>query len=292
MTRLFTFGCSFTNYSWPMWSDLFGLEFDHYENWGVPGIGNIAIANRVTECHVKNNFTADDIIVVQWSSHIRNDYHLFRKPPEGRDVLMGWKTKGSIFNYLNEEIYDNKWIDNFFDEPSYVMLSLNAIHSTQLFLESTGCKWAMTSIGNFNRLGTDFIFEPGGYGEKTDRKLDLWEALPGMLPYKDKIWNDKFTWVEPIGTYCWQNKEELYHWQSTDDTEPWVDPHPSVDLSIDWLYNRLKPALELDNSKATPEQLDWALKCRTLKKTMTRLDYFAQIAARTCLGYNNTYKGF
>lgn len=34
MTRLFTFGCSFTKFFWPTWADILGQEFDYYENWG------------------------------------------------------------------------------------------------------------------------------------------------------------------------------------------------------------------------------------------------------------------
>ena len=27
---------------------------------------------------------------------------------------VGWKTPGSIFNFINEELYDEKWIKNIF----------------------------------------------------------------------------------------------------------------------------------------------------------------------------------
>ena len=51
MRRLFTFGCSFTAYGpIPTWADFLGLEFEQYENWGMSGIGNRGIAERVAEC--------------------------------------------------------------------------------------------------------------------------------------------------------------------------------------------------------------------------------------------------
>ena len=291
MSRLFTFGCSFTQYSWPMWSDLLGTEFDHFENWGIAGIGNVGISNRITECHVKNTFTPEDTVVVQWSSHLRNDYHLFRRPPYGRDAVTSWKTKGSMFNYLNQDLYDKKWMINFFDENSYIMLSLNAIHSAQLFLENTGCKWAMTTIGKFNKLGSDFDINPGGYGE-IHKDVDLWEDAEMFLPYKDKIWNDKYNWVEPIGTYCWKQKDELYWWQDEKDPEPWFDPHPSVNLGIDWLYNRLKPALGLDNEKLNEKQKDMISGCAKLKSQTTNLMEFSDIIMKTLPHYNTTYRGY
>jgi hypothetical protein len=290
MSRLFTFGCSFTKYTWPMWSDIFGLEFDHFENWGVSGGGNICIANRVIECIVKNNITSDDIVVVQWSTHLRHDYHTFEYLTDGPDKEAGWKTKGSIFNYLNVKKHDKTWLKNFFDEQSYVMLTLNAIHSTQLALESTGCKWAMTSLADISNLGSDISIDPG-YNESST-KQKLWDEYPLFLPYKDKIWNDKFTWVDPIGPFCWKRMDEMYWWLDDGETERWCDPHPSINLSIDWLYNKLKPALNLDNTKLIDEQKQWVIDCADLKERFPRLDDFGEIASRTLTKYIKTYRGY
>ena len=290
MSRLFTFGCSFTKYTWPMWSDIFGLEFDHFENWGVSGGGNICIANRVIECIVKNNITADDTIVVQWSTHLRHDYHTFEYLKEGPDKEAGWKTKGSIFNYLNVKKHDKQWLKNFFDEQSYVMLTLNAIHSTQLALESTGCKWAMTSLADITKLGSDISIDPG-YNESSDSQ-DLWNDYPLFLPYKDKIWNKKYNWVEPIGPFCWSRMDEMYWWLDAGDTEKWCDPHPSVNLSTDWLYNKLKPALGMNNSKLHEHQGAWIYECADLKERFSDLDDFGEIASRTLKKYIKSYRGY
>ena len=73
MTRLYVLGCSFSNYAWPTWADMLGLEFDEYENWAFPGLGNRAIAERVAEIHARNTLTKDDTVVIQWTSHLRHD---------------------------------------------------------------------------------------------------------------------------------------------------------------------------------------------------------------------------
>ena len=78
MKRLFAFGCSFTNYAWPSYADFLGYAFDKYENWGFPGFGNRAIAERVAECHAKNSLCKEDTVLVQWTSHTRNDFHTFK----------------------------------------------------------------------------------------------------------------------------------------------------------------------------------------------------------------------
>ena len=38
--RLFTFGCSFTKWSWPTWNDYIGLSFDEYYNFACGGADN------------------------------------------------------------------------------------------------------------------------------------------------------------------------------------------------------------------------------------------------------------
>lgn len=288
MSRLFTFGCSFTNYSWPTWADFLGLEFDYFENWGVPGIGNVAIANRVSECFVKNNITSEDTVVIQWSNYLRNDYHLF-EDVNNRDLDNNWKTKGNIFGYTNKQLYNKRWLTTFFDEQSYIMLSLNAIYSTIKLVESTGCKWKMTSIGEFNKLGTDNVIDPINYQEQVSKHSNLWDN-DKFLPYK-KIW-DNSNWVSPIGTYCWKNIDLFYTWLSGPQKLRWVDPHPAPELGIDWLYNILKPSLDLNNDKLTAEQLDWIARCRQVKNSFEDLQDFGDVIALELKNYDKTYRGY
>ena len=45
--RIFTFGCSFTNYLWSTWANILGYEFREAEfyNFGKSGAGNQYIFN-------------------------------------------------------------------------------------------------------------------------------------------------------------------------------------------------------------------------------------------------------
>jgi len=63
MSRLFAFGCSFTNYSWSTWADCLAPEFDYFENWGQSGAGNDFIFNSVMECDQRYNFGANDTVL-------------------------------------------------------------------------------------------------------------------------------------------------------------------------------------------------------------------------------------
>ena len=45
--RLFTFGCSFTQWKWPTWADYIGINFDEYYNAGQAGSDNKHILNHI-----------------------------------------------------------------------------------------------------------------------------------------------------------------------------------------------------------------------------------------------------
>ena len=113
-----------------------------------------------------------------------------------------------------------------------------------------------------------------------------------FAPYKDKIWNDKFNWVDPIGPFCWERMDEMYWWLDKGETKKWCDPHPSVNLSIDWIYNKLKPALGLDNTKLHPQQKEWIVECADLKERFFGLDEFGELASRTLKKYTKSYRGY
>lgn len=291
MSRLFTFGCSFTKYCWPTWADFLGLEYDFSENWGCPGIGNVGIAQRIAECHSKYKFNSSDTIVIQWSSHLRNDYHRFRSPPMGKDALTGWKTKGSIFNYMNADLYDKKWVINFFDEQSFVMYSLNAMVQTQELLKSIGCTWRMTTIGDFEKLGNDF-FDAGGYKENLESGKHIWTDYPEFNHYKS-IWTDhQDNWLTPIGKYAWQRPQQLYTWNDPNrENLPWTDPHPSTNLHLAWLQDSLKPSLGKTTSISTAQQT-WIDQAAELRTHSNNLEEFSFLAVKTISHWDNSYKGY
>lgn len=256
MRRLFVFGCSYTAYCWPSWADFLSCEFDVYENWAIAGIGNRAIAERVTECHAKHNFTKDDTIIVQWSTHIRNDF--FHQEGLLTKRVSGWKTAGSVFNYLNAEIYDKEWLQTFFDEEAFFMHTLNHILMTQMFLENTGANWYMTSIGDVRNLGTDIDIDPV-YGEQSiftrimDRfshqkeKYFGYRVTPSLKVYNKPIWEDRANrWLEPIGSWVINNHKDRFYDFTGENGEEFTDYHPKPSRHRDWVINFLIPKLGIN----------------------------------------------
>ena len=257
MRRLFTFGCSYTKYYWPTWAEYLALDFDYFENWGKPGLGNQAIIERIAECDARNKFTADDVVIVQWSSHLRHDWYHIHDLPENRP--RGWKTHGSIFSMYNKKIFDKDWVDMFFYEPAYIMHTLNAIKLAQTYLKSNGVQWYMTSVGEIRNLGRDLSM-PLLYGEivkgapakKTDAdEFPIWVEHPHYRFYEQSIWNDHADhWLTPLNTFAFDHPEFIW-WFSDEKGEKWYDSHPSSTAHALWVEEQLGDKLNLSADTIT-----------------------------------------
>lgn len=124
MKRLFTFGCSFTNYEWSTWADCLAPEFDFFENWGQQGQGNHYIFNSIIEADLRNKFRSGDTVVVCWTDVIREDRY-----------LDGWKII-HVKNHISK-----------FTERGCLIRDLAYIRAIKLLLESRpGVVWKFTSM--------------------------------------------------------------------------------------------------------------------------------------------------
>jgi hypothetical protein len=141
MSRLFAFGCSFTNYRWPTWADILGREFSYYENWGKCGAGNHFIFNSLNECILRNNITHTDTVIIMWTNISRED----------RYINNTWQSSGNIYT---QKYYDQQFIEKYVDEKGYLIRDLAFIHSAKKLLEHIGCNHiflSMVPITNFNQ---------------------------------------------------------------------------------------------------------------------------------------------
>lgn len=134
MRRLFTFGCSFTNYRWSTWADCLAPEFDYFENWGQSGGGNHYIFNSVMECDQRHHFGPNDTVVVCWTSFTRDDRYV-----DGR-----WHTPGNMFS---TPIYTAEYLKTHIDERGYLLRDLAFIKAVKTLLESRpGVNWRFLSM--------------------------------------------------------------------------------------------------------------------------------------------------
>lgn len=215
MSRLFVFGCSATSWHWPTWAEMLGRSYDHYENWGITGIGNRAIAERVSECVAKNKIGPGDTVIVQWTHFHRYDSHV-----PGIIVDSSWRCSGNI----HSNPYELQWVKDGWREQSYAMHSLNFIQMIKALLDNNGCQYYFTTIDD---LTPEFVH------------------LKDLEIYQD-MWNS-IDWIEPIYVYARRNGfagTPMYRslvdmmWRVTKRTSI-IDPHPTPKFQLGWLKENL-----------------------------------------------------
>jgi hypothetical protein len=135
MSRLFTFGCSFTRYHLPTWADILGREFDYYENWGRPAAGNQYIFNSLVECNQRNNFTSKDTIIIMWSTFLREDRYTKESD--------GWICSGNI---ITSSLYDNKFKKKFVCERGFFIRDIALIAAAQNLLKLWNTDFKILSL--------------------------------------------------------------------------------------------------------------------------------------------------
>ena len=122
MSRLFTFGCSFTNYRWSTWADCLAPEFDEFYNWGQSGGGNHFIFNSVMEADQRHKFGAGDTVIVCWTDINREDRY------NG-----SWKTFGNIYH---NRLYNAEFVHQELGERGNLIRDLACIKAVKVLLES------------------------------------------------------------------------------------------------------------------------------------------------------------
>lgn len=145
MTRLFTFGCSFTRSKNPTWADIVARQYNHYENWGQAGAGNSFIFYSLMECNKRNTITKDDVVMIMWSSIGRED----------RYVGGEWLTPGSIYNQTD---YDENFVKKFTDPTGYLLRDAAHLAGAKAVLDTIGCQYYFFSIVPFN-VPDDNVFK-------------------------------------------------------------------------------------------------------------------------------------
>jgi len=133
MSRLFTFGCSFTNYRWSTWADCLAPEFDYFENWGQSGGGNLYIFNSLMEADQRHNFSIGDTVIVCWTNVMRED----------RYIIDRWQTLGNI---STTPLYNPEYVKSHIDERGCLIRDVAMIKSVKFLLASKNLTWKFLSM--------------------------------------------------------------------------------------------------------------------------------------------------
>lgn len=185
MRRLFTFGCSFTQYwRWPTWADILGRQYDQFENWGICGGGNCQILYNLMECHERHGITTTDTVAIMWTNVSRED----------RYVRDHWLEGGNV--YWGSELGED-YVRRYACERGYLMRDLAVVSAVSQLLATWGCQsrqLAMVPLSqdnSTNQLGED----PTGAKGLEDVYALYGSRLASIAPsvYEVVFSNDWFT---------------------------------------------------------------------------------------------------
>lgn len=218
MKRLFTFGCSFTSYVWPTWADIVGQSFEYYENWGMCGIGNKLISNKLVECHHMNNITKDDVVFVMFTSIPRIDFY------NGH-----WSMAGNIFNTFNKK-YEKLWVERNWSITQGYYDTWMAVKNTKVLLDNIGCEYKLFKAFNIRPdlpsehaigIGTDYMFNTGN----DSRFLEI---------YKNDI-DTNFEINESMSDFVTDEAEYyIFNSHKTMNAKKYRDSHPTIKHHEEW----------------------------------------------------------
>ena len=247
MRRLFTVGCSFTHFVWPTWADIMGSTYDEYYNWGLSGLGNRAICERLAEITLTQNLTKDDTVVVQWTDFHRHDIHFPNITPYWNS---SWRAGGNIWS----KPLEMEWVKDFWTEESYAYHSFNFMHLGNNLLDNLDCE---THIANMIDINPDL---EKLHPEYKTLKQDNW-----LMPFATFTEQENYKGVNHV-QWDWD------HLLKTTVRKTRKDLHPTPILYLKWCEQELNKPFEspfIDKIK----EMDWSDVDSTNNQMFEHLDW-------------------
>lgn len=209
--RLFTFGCSFTNYKWQTWADIIGTQFEEFQNWGKPGAGNFFISSNLYECHHINNITKDDVVLIMFSSIDRFDFI---------NQNSDYETNGSVYGE-NHSLYGDFVFDKWSEEFGLYNTWFSVSSAKQL-LDSIGCDYQLMKSFDFNQIDGSKEYErPLNLNQRVDICLEVLNNMVSGENFSE-----------------FHNKTNQHYY--FEDLPNKVDGHPPISVHLEWVKNYMK----------------------------------------------------
>ena len=185
--RIFTFGCSFTNYVWPSWPDIIAYELDiPLYNYGKLSAGNQYIFNTVMQADNFYKFTADDLIIVSWTNMHREDIY-----KDGK-----WVELGNIYSTLFDDLHseENKKLHGYFsDLVGTTVRDLALIKSVTHLLENRDSTYHFFKLRDFDLTNEMMYFKQDKSLTSLQQKIfKSYESYLSKIKksFVDVLWNN------------------------------------------------------------------------------------------------------
>ena len=199
--RIFTFGCSFTNYKWPTWANILAYDLDiPLYNYGKSGAGNQFIFNSLMQADYYYKFDKNDLVIICWTNVCRED----------RRIENQWVTGGNIWT---NSYYDDKFLKKYADALGYAVRDFALIKASWEILDK-------------RKVSSHFLkmldFEYVDQWNHTAKLYNADELFAIYKVYLDKIYKSfyEILWSNDL------NKKREMDFKNIDDK--FIDGHPTV----------------------------------------------------------------
>lgn len=206
--RLFTFGCSFTQYKWPSWADILGLNFDEFYNFGQPGSGNFFLLYQFIFANEYYKFNKNDTLIFMLSNDARVDIIKNKE----------WLTTGLVFH--SKEILGNKFFEHY-TETHAVESSYMYVYLLKEMLKKIDCKYEiLNAFSSFYGNESDFLY--GNLKTISDIKYNLTN-----------------TEIESVEKFMKSINDESYDLINDLSKKTYKDGHPTVSAYLKYVKKYL-----------------------------------------------------
>jgi len=227
-TRLFTFGCSFTEYKWATWANILAYEFDcEFYNFGKSGAGNSYIVNQITQANNYFKFNNDDLVIVSWTNISREDRWSTKK---------GWVTPGNIYS---QQDYDKNFVRNWANDIHFALRDFSQIDLAKRYLDNI-TNYHFISMCDITKNINQWEAVANNDNTKIQDIITLYEdSLNCILPsFYNVLWNDNIN-------KKWEKDWEEIH-------PHFSDGHPTI-LEH---YQYLNQVFDFDFSERTKQAVE------------------------------------
>ena len=178
--RLFVFGCSFTKWMYPTWSDILATHLSpiEYFNYGAAGAGNQFIFTKLIEADMVHSFDETDMVIVQWTNISREDRY--------SEKTKSWVTPGNIYT---QTMYNEEFIKEWANDSHYAAINFSLIKSANdIFCNKTN----FTNLQMLDLSKKSDQWSPTGLSDQVSNLVDIFdEFLSSQLQdsFYDVLWN-------------------------------------------------------------------------------------------------------
>lgn len=213
--RIFTFGCSFTEYFWPTWADMI-LHNNDGVNYGRLGGGYEQIMSNLVQCDLDYKLNSNDIVIIVFPNFLRWDLPFYPNM-----VCVG--------NMIMSHWY--KYINKFWTIDGVVYKNINLMYMIDTFLKSKNVTFKYSGmIDTYNYLD-DVLREV-----KVDNKLLI---HVNKIKKEINLLTDFYSFLHNDNNLVWKKTKK---WK----IDKWEDMHPRPIDHYKWLNDILLPELKID----------------------------------------------